>query len=185
VAERTSTSGVRFGAAVAVVLVFVQFAAINFAPGDTWVRIALPLTIAIAPFALWAHRRHLGTWVIAVGLAANLSAILANGGLMPITAQTVEAAVGAERAAAYQEGEWIPGSKDVVVAPGEGRLLPLGDGIVVRAGSAGVAASPGDVVIVAGLAILVAEAAAAWALRPRVREAPAEVEPEGDLAAAA
>jgi hypothetical protein len=150
-----------------VVLLALQAAVIRLSPSDVAVRVTLPLTVALAPLLLWPHRRHLGVWVIFVGLAANLAAILANGGLMPIERKTIVSAVGAERAAAYQAGEWIRGSKDVLVAPGEGRLVALGDGIIVRTGGGGFAASPGDVVMWAGLLVLVAELSVTWHRRVR------------------
>lgn len=148
-------------------LLGVQFLAIAFAPTDVVLRVALPATIGLAPLALWAHRRMLGVWVIFVGLAANFAAIAANGGLMPIEQSTVIEAIGIERASTYESGAWIPGSKDVLVAPGEGRLVALGDSIVIRAGGRGIAASPGDFVVWAGLLVLAAEASVAWQRRAR------------------
>jgi hypothetical protein len=148
-------------------LLAIQFAAIELATSDLVLRIVLPATIALAPIALWAHRRLAGVWVIFVGLAANLAAIAANGGLMPIEQSTVVEAIGVERAAAYEPGEWIPGSKDVLLSPGEGHLVALGDSIVIRAGGSGIAASPGDVVVWAGLLVLAAEASLAWQRRTR------------------
>ena len=161
---------------LALALVTVQFAAIRLAPSDEPLRVALPLTIALVPVALWPHRRHLGVWIMFVGLAANLAAVAANGGLMPIEQHTVAAAVGAEQASSYEPGAWIEGSKDVLLWPGEGRLVPLGDGILIRAGGGGIAVSPGDIVVWAGLMALVAEASYAWQKRQRAnrREAPAE-----------
>jgi hypothetical protein len=145
----------------------VQFVAIRLAPSDAVLRVVLPLTIGLAPLALWAHRRLLGVWVILVGLAANFAAILANGGLMPIERATVVEAVGIERAAAYESGAWIPGSKDMLLEAGEGRLVVLGDGIVIHAGGRGIAASPGDLVVWAGLLVLAGEASLAWQRRAR------------------
>jgi hypothetical protein len=176
VGERRRISGITIGAGAALVLFAVQFSAIAFAPSETWVRIALPLTIAIAPFALWSFRGHVGTWIIVVGLCANLAAVLANGGLMPISVDTVEAAVGEERAAEYEAGAWIPGSKDVLLESGEGRLMALGDRIVVRFAGGGMAASAGDVVIAAGMLALIGEAVAVRALRSR-REEVEELQP--------
>jgi hypothetical protein len=144
------------------------------------IRIVLPATVGLAPLALWAHRRLLGVWVIFVGLAANLAAILANGGLMPIEQSTVVAAVGAERAAIYQPGAWIPGSKDVLLRPGEGRLVALGDSIIIRAGGRGMAASPGDFVVWAGLLVLAGEASLAWQRRQRPERATAPILPRAE-----
>jgi hypothetical protein len=141
------------------------------------VRIALPATIALAPAALWPLRGHVGVWVMFVGFAANLAAILANGGLMPIERSTVVDAIGAERAAAYAPGAWIAGSKDVLVEDGDGRATALGDSIIVRLGGSGFAASPGDVVVWSGLALLVAEASWGWQRRSRAARADASSHP--------
>lgn len=125
-------------------------------------RIAVPATIAAVPLVLWPHRRHLGVWVIFVGMMANLAVVLANGGLMPIERPSVAAAVGADRAETYAPGAWIHGSKDVLVMAHGGRGVALGDSIVVPLGGRGIIASPGDVVILAGVLVLAAEASVAW-----------------------
>jgi hypothetical protein len=148
--------------ALALWLLAAQFAAVRLSPWDAPVRVALPLTIALVPVALWPHRRHLGVWVMFVGMAANLAAILSHGGLMPIERSTVVAAVGEERAAAYAPGEWIRGSKDVLVPERKRAAVALGDSIVVRVGDGGFVASPGDVVVALGLILLAAEASLAW-----------------------
>jgi hypothetical protein len=76
---------------------------------------------------------------------------------------TLVAALGYERADAYATGEWIAGSKDVLVERGHGgRLLALGDGIILRIGGGGLVASPGDIVIWSGIVVLAAEASIAW-----------------------
>jgi hypothetical protein len=150
------------GASLALVLMLLQFAVVRLSPGALPVRIVLPLTIALAPLALWPLRRSFGVWIIYVGLAANLAAILANGGLMPIERSTVVEAVGQRRAAQYATNRWVEGSKDVLVDDGGGRFTVLGDGIIVRIGSGGFAASPGDFVIWAGLLVLMSEGAVAW-----------------------
>jgi len=154
-----------WSALVALALVSAQFGAIRFAPSATLVRVALPATIAAVPLALWPLRDRLGTWIVFVGLAANLAVILANGGLMPIERHTIAAAAGEERAARYRPGAWISGSKDVLVGPGSGHAVPLGDSIVVHIGEGGFVASPGDIIVWAGLVVLAGEASLAWQRR--------------------
>jgi hypothetical protein len=172
---------VLWSATFAVALLVIQLAAIRLSPSALAVRVILPVTVALVPVALWPHRGRIGVWVIFVGLAANLSPILANGGLMPITSHTVTEAVGAERAAEYEVGTWIRGSKDVLVREGEGRLLPLGDSIIIRIGASGMAASPGDIVVWTGVLVLAAEASIAWQRRQRtVDERPAGVPSRAD-----
>ena len=164
-----STSKRTYGACLALTLVLVQFGALRLSPSASVVRVVLPLTIAAVPVALWPYRRRLGTCIMFVGLAANLAVILANGGLMPIERSTIVSAIGAERAATYRTGAWVPGSKDVLVAAGGGRAIALGDSIRIGSGRRGLVASPGDIVVWAGLLVLAAEASVAWQ-RDRRRE---------------
>ena len=168
--NRTAQHRATLSATFALTLVVVQVAALRLVPWEPAVRVILPATIAGVPLALWTYRRWAGTWVVFVGLAANLAVILANGGLMPIQHATVVEAIGQEQAAQYAPGEWIGGSKDVLVT--RGHLTPLGDGIVVHLGSGGFVASPGDVVVWSGLLILAAEASVAWQRRTRPRRNP-------------
>jgi hypothetical protein len=149
----------------------VQAAAIRFAPSELAVRAILPITIALVPVALWPHRGRLGVWIIFVGLLANLAAVVANGGLMPIERHTIVDAIGTERAAEYEPGAWIRGSKDILVHEGQGRLTALGDSIVIRFGGGGAAASPGDIVVFAGLLVLAGEFSLAWHRRERPADA--------------
>ena len=136
----------------------IQLAVIALSPWELLVRLTLPLTIAGVPIALWPHRRHLGLWVMFVGLVANLAVVLANGGLMPIERSTVASAAGEARAAQYPSGGgWMRGSKDVLTDAASARGIALGDSIVIRVGRGGLVASPGDIVIWAGLVILAAE----------------------------
>ena len=173
-------------ACLAMMLLAIQFAVLRFSTSELLVRVVLPATIVAVPLALWAYRRRLGVWIIFVGVAANLAAILANGGLMPITRATVVDAVGVERAAEYTHGEWIQGSKDVLVAPAMGHLTFLGDQIVFSAGPGGIVVSPGDIVIWSGLMVLVAEVSWSWQQRARrqgAAAARAEHSAEGGAAA--
>jgi Family of unknown function (DUF5317) len=144
-------------ATLAIGLVAAQLGAVHFATSSLLVRVVLPATVALVPAALWAHRRNVGVWVMYVGLGANLAAILANGGLMPIRRSTVAEAIGSDRAASYRAGGWVTHTKDVLVEDGEGHLLALGDGIVVPMGENGIVASPGDLVVLAGIMVLAGE----------------------------
>jgi hypothetical protein len=164
-------------AVAALALVLLQFGAIRLAPSALVVRIVVPATIAGVPLVLWPHRRRIGVWVMFVGLAANLAVVLANGGLMPIDRSTVVAAVGTERAANYADGAWMSGSKDVLVGVGSGRAVALGDSIVVPARGRGIVASPGDVVILAGVLVLAAEASIGWQRDERRRRRQRESAP--------
>ena len=146
-----------WSAAVALALVLCQFAVIRTSAYGLEVRIIVPATMAAVPAALRPFRHRIGIWIMFAGMAANLAAILANGGLMPIEHSTLVEAVGEKTAAQYETGHWVRGSKDVLVGTHSGRLVALGDSIIIRAGSAGIVASPGDLVVWAGLAVLAAE----------------------------
>jgi uncharacterized protein DUF5317 len=173
--NRTRQQRAALNATFALMLVVVQVTALRLVPWEPAVRVILPATIAAVPVALWTYRRWAGTWVIFVGLAANLAVILANGGLMPIERATVVEAIGEEQAARYAPGDWITGSKDVLVSGG--RLTPLGDGIVVHVGPGGFVASPGDIVVWSGLLVLAAEASIAWQRSQRLRRRALETPP--------
>ncbi len=162
---RAARTAVTWSALAALGLIAAQFGAIRLAPSEIIVRVVLPATIAAVPAALWPLRRRAGVWIMFVGLAANLAAILANGGLMPIEQRTVVEAVGEARAAPYAPGAWIRGSKDVLVAPGGGRLVWLGDQIVVGTVHGGFVASPGDIVVWAGMLVLAGEVSWTWQRR--------------------
>ncbi|MEX2226868.1 MAG: DUF5317 family protein [Dehalococcoidia bacterium] len=178
VSDYVSRNRMALGASLALSLMLLQFGVISASPGGLAVRIVLPATIALAPLALWPLRQHLGVWVVFVGLTANFATILANGGLMPIERSTVVEAVGAERAATHASGQWIAGSKDVLVADAEGQLTALGDSIIVRVGGSGFAASPGDIVVWCGLVLLAGEASWRWqrGLRGTREGAPSRVQ---------
>lgn len=163
----STTSKGAYSACFAVGLATLQILVLRLSPSELSVRVILPLTIALAPVALWPHRRHIGTWMMIVGLLSNLAVILANGGLMPIEEPTVVAAVGIERAATYRPGEWIAGSKDVLVRAGSGHAIALGDSISLGTARRGVVVSPGDIVVWEGILVLVAEGSIAWQLRKR------------------
>jgi len=160
-----------WSAAVALALMLCQFAVIRTSAAGIEVRIVVPLTMAAVPLALSSFRHRIGAWIMFVGMAANLAAILANGGLMPIEHTTLVEAIGQERAAQYETGHWVSGSKDVLVGPRSGRLVALGDSIIIRLGDAGIVASPGDLVVWAGLAVLAGEAS--LAVQRGRRKAPA------------
>lgn len=164
------TRAATMGALLALAALMTQMVALRFSGSEMLVRIVLPATIAVVPLALWPHRRFLGVWVLYVGLLANLLPIVANGGLMPIDRATVVEAIGEERAAGYETGEWVRGSKDVLVATGEGRLRALRDQIIIRVGNGGIVASPGDVVVGAGMLLLALEASLAWNRRHTTSE---------------
>ena len=145
--------------ATAIALVLVQ-AGFVLTPGtDLAVRVLLPATMAgLLPLA-WLGRRFVGTWVMAAGLLLNLTVIVANGGLMPIAPEAVQSVAGAEELAKHEPGQRLPGSKDILLLKGDTRLQSLSDHILLPLGGwLPRAVSPGDLVVVMGIVLIVAQA---------------------------
>jgi hypothetical protein len=179
--ERNAMNGrAAWSVGVALGLMLCQYGVIRLASDGLAVRIVVPATIMLVPLALRPFLRRAGIWIMFVGLAANLAVILANGGLMPMDRATLVSAVGETRAADYTTGKWIKGSKDVLVAPGGGRLAALGDGVTIRMGGGGIVASPGDLVVWAGLAVLAAEASLALRRREMIARQSTVRQPPAD-----
>lgn len=133
-------------------------------------RVLFPASyLLLLPF-VWANRRRLGILVISAGLLLNFVAIAANGGLMPISPDTLRSAGLEEQLAGLESGDPVPLSKDVLLERGETRLWPLTDVLVWENPSNVRAFSVGDAVMTAGLLIAVADLCL-----PRVRRAPADV----------
>jgi hypothetical protein len=108
---------------------------------------------ALAAMFVWSNRRVRGLVALGLGGLANATAIAANGGVMPMTRHAAQAAgIGASDGFA---------NSAVLEHPA---LTPLGDVFAVP----GTAFSLGDVLIVAGAALLVhAACGTRLALRPR------------------
>jgi hypothetical protein len=135
----------------------VYFASTEGAPGIAR-RVVLPLTLALLlVFAL--RNSHLwGVRIMAVGFLLNLLAISANGGLMPVSPEQVASVNLADRIEDVQLGEPVPGSKGVLMAPGEARFWFLSDIIVFppRSPVARVL-SVGDLLVLSGVVLACAE----------------------------
>ena len=113
-----------------------------------------------------ANLRRPGIAVLGLGLALNFIAITANGGLMPISPETaVDARIDVE---GVSLGDWVPSSKDVLLAPEHTHLRFLSDILVWRNPTGVRAFSIGDLVLAAGLVLTLADL-----LLPRVARLPA------------
>ena len=132
-----------------------------------WVIFTLPVTRSFLPetvirwifvlsqFALllfgWANRKYPGFWLLTVGLFLNFLVISLNGGLMPITPETVQWLRPDAAEGSWQIGERLGYGKDIVLPRGETILWFLSDQFrsFTRL-SYRVAFSPGDVLIALG-----------------------------------
>jgi hypothetical protein len=94
-----------------------------------WAAFILPLSLAILALFVWVNRHLHGFWLLGVGLLLNFAVITANGGLMPISPETMETVFGTqvEEIAKSQ----ATGSKNVVLPVEDTRLEWLGDRFTV------------------------------------------------------
>lgn len=101
-----------------------------------------------------AGNRHLpGIPVITAGLLMNAGVILANGGLMPQSPETVQIRHAGE---AIALGQHIPRTKGVLLPREATRLWWLSDHIVLPSGRGlPMVVSPGDLILAVGLAVTV------------------------------
>ena len=112
----------------------------------------LLMAVVIANRCLWGMR------VMAVGLALNVAAMAVNGGLMPVTPETLDRAGLSSLAAETDMGHVIPKTKDVLVDRSAVKLYPITD-ILVTQYPRRLAYSVGDLIIVAGVLIALTEIA--------------------------
>lgn len=127
-----------------------------FAPlGDDIPRRALFLLSYIILLGfVFLNLRRIGIAIIGIGLLLNFLPIVANGGLMPVTPETLARGDFPED---VQLGEWVPGSKDVLLAEEDVRLGALSDRFVLDSFAGSIAYSIGDVFIAVGMVVLLAE----------------------------
>jgi hypothetical protein len=156
---------IRLGLA-ALFAVVLQLAAI-FAPlgeDDLPRRVLMLTSYGLLLVFVAANFRHVWIAVLGAGILLNFLVIAANGGLMPITPETLERTGGIPEG--VQVGEWVPDSKDVLLSEEDARLYLLSDRIVWEGLGPVRAFSVGDVVIVGGLVIFLASL-----FMPRIRDA--------------
>lgn len=163
------------GALVAITL---QLIAI-FAPlgDDLPRRVLFLLSYIILLGFVYLNLRRIGVAIIGIGLVLNFLPILANGGLMPVTPETLARGDFPDD---VEIGEWVPGSKDVLLDRDDVRLWALGDRFVLNDFVGGTLAySVGDVFIAAGFIVFLGEL-----LLPRLTRGPINGDSSGEGAAA-
>jgi len=83
----------------------------------------VPASLVISQLGLLAfctlNWRVAGMPVLTIGLLLNLAVILANGGFMPISTETVSRLVPPDTASKLEIGERLGASKDILLAPDE------------------------------------------------------------------
>lgn len=121
-------------------LAFLPQALIFFIPQTSrmvspqWAALILPLSLGILALFVWVNRHLPGFWLLGVGLLLNLAVIVANGGLMPISPETLAIVHGTGTAGhsieAVIESQAI-GDKNIVLRVEATRLEWLGDRFTV------------------------------------------------------
>lgn len=100
---------------------------------------------------VWMNRRTPAFWILGLGLVLNLTVILANGGLMPVSPETIMWLMPDLPAESWQIGERFGRSKDIVLLPSQTVFPWLSDRFVTPTWYPQSAAfSLGDVVIALG-----------------------------------
>lgn len=118
---------------------------------------------------VWRNRRLAGVLVVGAGVLCNLLVIVANGGFMPITPQTLAEINPTSTVEQWPEGLHYGYSKDVILAQEDTNLWPLSDTLVLPPPSPQPAAfSLGDLFIAAGIAVLLQGARSQ--VRPAIRD---------------
>jgi len=97
-----------------------------------------------------SFRNRLGFWLLGIGLGLNLTVILLNGGLMPISPESVSHLVPDAVPGSWQIGSRLGTGKDIVLTVDETRLWWLSDRFMLPLPGRDVAFSLGDVLIAAG-----------------------------------
>lgn len=118
---------------------------------DNWAAMALVGSqILLLAFALRNYRVP-GFWVLGLGLVLNLLVISINGGLMPISPDTVTHLMLKTPSSTWQVGNRLGTSKDIILASKDTHLWWLSDCLIVAILNKPIAFSIGDLFISAGI----------------------------------
>lgn len=116
-------------------LAFLPQALIFFVPqtgrfvSQQWAAFVLPLSLIILLLFVWSNRRLQGFWLLGIGLLLNLSVIVTNGGLMPISPETMTIVHGTHVKEALESRAF--GSKDIMLPASQTNLEWLADRFTV------------------------------------------------------
>lgn len=118
-------------------------------PTDSVSAAALVSSQALLLVFAWSNRNQPGFWALGIGLALNLSVIVLNGGLMPVSPEVVAQLVPDTSADAWQVGERV--GWNVVLPKTSTRLWWLSDHLLLPPWfPSRKALSTGDVLIAVG-----------------------------------
>ncbi len=112
----------------------IQIGAVYWATGDSYLHLqrgALVVSSLLLLPVVWRNRRSPGLILIGLGLALNLTVMVANGGFMPITPEAV-ARIGHGHLVVHLDGvKRMSGSKGIVLPREETALWMLSDIFVI------------------------------------------------------
>jgi hypothetical protein len=94
---------------------------------DEWVPVILVSTQVVLLIFAWLNRKQPGFWVLGTGLLLNLIVIVTNGGLMPISPETVRRVYPEAPDSSWQIGKRLGSGKDIVLRAADTRLWFLSD----------------------------------------------------------
>ena len=112
-------------------LAFLPQALVFFLPqtgqfvSQQWAALILPVSLGILVLFVWYNRHLQGFWLLGLGLLLNLAVIATNGGLMPISPETLTIVHGDLTEEIINSRDF--GSKSIVLATEETRLEWLSD----------------------------------------------------------
>jgi len=151
-------SKIRFGWLVLMALA-AQLVVIYADFGDAAVvrRFIFPSTYVLLLAFVILNRRRIGFLVIGAGMLLNFLAIVSNGGLMPVTPANAEKAGMGYKIEGVELGEAIPRSKNVLLEESDTHLRWLSDRFTWISDSPVAVFSVGDIVIAAGLTVVLLE----------------------------
>jgi len=149
---------IRFGWLVLMALA-AQLVVIYADFGDAAVvrRFIFPSTYVLLLAFVILNRQRIGFLVIGVGMLLNFLAIVSNGGLMPVTPANAEKAGMGYKIEGVELGEAIPSSKNVLLEESDTHLRWLSDRFTWISDSPLAVFSVGDIVIAAGLTVVLLE----------------------------
>jgi len=144
---------------LAVVALLLQIIVIYVGFGEAGVfrRFVFPSSYVLLLAFVVLNRRRIGFLVIGAGMLLNFLAVVSNGGLMPVTPADAEKAGMGYRIEGVELGEAIPRSKNVLLEASDTHLNWLSDRFTWVSGSPFAVFSAGDIIIAAGLAIVLLE----------------------------
>jgi hypothetical protein len=116
-----------------------------------WIAVVLISSQALLLFFSIINIRRSGFWLLGLGLVCNLLVIILNGGMMPISPETLQQLYPNASAGAWQLGQRLGVGKDVVLPAAETVLWFLSDCLTLPNWAVyKLAFSVGDVLIAAG-----------------------------------